>query len=59
MVRGTKHADVQGQPCIGNEFSGEHSASQAFAKDCTAVYGDCRGIASAITVLDACVVHGL
>ena len=29
MVRGTKHADVQGQPCIGNEFSGAHTASQA------------------------------
>ena len=40
-------------------INGAHTASQAYAKDCTVVYGDCRGIANAMTVLDACAVHGL
>ena len=39
--------------------SGEHTASQAFPKDCTVFYGDRRGIANALTVLDAGAVHGL
>ena len=39
--------------------SGVHTASQAFVQDCTVVYGDRRGIASALTVLDAGAVHGL
>ena len=40
-------------------ISGAHTASQACAKDCTVVYGDRRGIANAITVLDACAVRAL
>ena len=40
-------------------ISGAHTASQACAKDCTVVYGDCRRIATAMTVLDVCAVHGL
>ena len=39
--------------------SGVHTASQAFVQDCTVVYGDRRGIANALTVLDAGAVHGL
>ena len=38
---------------------GAHTVSQAYAKDCTVVYGDRRGIANAMTVLDVCAVHGL
>ena len=34
--------------------SGVHTASQAYAKDCTVVYGDRRGIASALTVGRRC-----
>ena len=39
--------------------SGVHTASPAFVQDCTVVYGDRRGIANALTVLDAGAVHGL
>ena len=40
-------------------ISGAHTASQAFVQDCTVVYGDRKGIASALTMLDAGAVHGL
>ena len=54
------HAGIEGQPRTGKDgISGEHTASQAFAKDCTVVYGDRRGIANALTVLDTGAVHGL
>ena len=60
MVRRMNHAGIEGQPRTGKDgISGEHTASQAFVKDCTVVYGDCRGIVSAMTVLDACAVRGL
>ena len=38
---------------------GAHTASHAFVQDCTVVYGDGRGIADAMTCLDAGAVHGL
>ena len=38
---------------------GAHTTSQVYAKDCTVVYGDRRGIANAMIVLDAGAVHGL
>ena len=50
-----KGAVMYWEGCI----SGAHIASQACAKDYTVVYGDYREIANAMTVLDACAVHGL
>ena len=57
LVESYRH---RGSHVLGRVLSsGEHTASQAFAKDCTVVYGDRRGIANALTVLDAGAVHGL
>ena len=33
--------------------------SLLLVKDCTTVYGDCKGITFDETVQDTCVVHGL
>ena len=50
---------LKGGSHVLGTMSGVHTASQAFVQDCTVVYGDRRGIANALTVLDAGAVHGL
>ena len=59
MVRRRSHTDIGAAMYWEERISGEHTASQACAKDYTVVYGDYREIANAMTVLDACAVHGL
>ena len=53
------HTDIGAAMYWEVHSSGVHTASQAFVQDCTVVYGDRRGIANALTVLDAGAVHGL
>ena len=56
---GVSHTDIGAAMYWEVHSSGVHTASQAFVQDCTVVYGDRRGIASAMTMLDAGAVHGL
>ena len=43
----------------GDGVSGNHTVSQALAKDCTMVYGECKGITDDTIVQDECETHGL
>ena len=49
----------RGSHVLGSVYSWSTHCESSIAKDCTVVYGDRRGIASATTVLDAGAVHGL
>ena len=53
------HTDIGAAMYWEVHSSGERTAGQACAQDCTVVYGDRKGIANALTVLDAGAVHGL
>ena len=59
MVRWSNHTDIGAAMYWVVCSRGAHTASQACAQDCTVVYGDRRGIAGALTGLDAGAVHGL
>ena len=48
------HTDIGAAMYWEVHSSGVHTASQAFVQDCTVVYGDRRGIASALTVGRRC-----
>ena len=56
---GMKHTDIGAAMYWGVCIQWSTHCESSIAKDCTVVYGDRRGIASATTVLDAGAVHGL